>query len=764
MAEIFRGRMVGVGGFEKPVAIKKILPRLAKDERFIKLLVNEAKINASLSHANIVQIHDLGINEDGEYFLVLEYVDGQDLRAILEEARNQRVQVPRSVGLYVGGEICQALDHAHRLVGPDGAPLGLVHRDVSPANILVSRAGEVKLTDFGIAKHEQEASIVTTLKGKFAYMSPEQARSMPLDQTSDLFSLGLILYEMLVGRRAIAGATDFEVLQAVREARYARPREVVPDFPPELEEILLKALAPRARDRWPSALALGAALREYRFAMAQAGAGAAELAALISKLFPQEEEEDSGKSEFITINTVAGFPIRDDSAPMPTPTPASFMDGPSGQMTPSFDLEPTMVQNDPLKADEPFRQIELLPGRPRKRDSADGADPLPPVPRPEARLIADALFTPAPERLEEFRESAPIHLEDDSTGGQMAAPRPIIESSDSATPISVPAVSGAARSPALSEPPRPSSRSLSASAILDLAPRPSTVVKLRPRRWPAVTAMVVAAAGALGWLAWSNRPPARTVFVVDSSPVGAEVYVDDRLMGATPLRAPVARDGRDHDIELRKVGYWPDRKRARGEGDSQSVSVNLEPARTELKVRSKPSHARVTVDGASACETPCIVENVETRRKHSVSIQLAGHVSWEREIDIPATGVTPIEALLAPLPVSDKVAGANKVAASAQVAARAPSALGTVRRVEGEAPISARAAAKPAGDVVLKSEPWARIIVDGKDSGRTTSAAPFKLPVGKHEITLVNPPLKLKKTLTIVVKTEEPTRKFIPLR
>src|SRR5689334_6209141 len=271
MAEIFRGRMVGVGGFEKPVAIKKILPRLAKDERFIKLIVNEAKINASLSHANIVQIHDLGINEDGEYFLVLEYVDGQDLRAILEEARNQRVQIPRGVAVYVGGEICQALDHAHRLVGPDGASLGLVHRDVSPANILVSRAGEVKLTDFGIAKHEQEASIVTTLKGKFAYMSPEQARSMPLDQTSDLFSLGLILYEMLVGRRAIEGATDFEVLQAVREARYVRPREVVSDFPADLEEIVLKSMAPRPRDRWPSALALGAALREYRFAMAQAG-------------------------------------------------------------------------------------------------------------------------------------------------------------------------------------------------------------------------------------------------------------------------------------------------------------------------------------------------------------------------------------------------------------------------------------------------------------------------------------------------------------
>src|SRR5262245_39926189 len=347
MAEIYRGRMVGVGGFEKPVAIKKILPRLAQDERFVQLLVNEAKINASLSHANIVQIHDLGCSAIGEYFLVLEFVDGRDLRAILEASREQGTRLSQAAALFVAGELCEALEHAHRLSGPDGQPFGLVHRDVSPANVLVSYAGEVKLTDFGIAKQVQEPSIVTTLKGKFAYMSPEQARSMPLDQTSDLFSLGAILYEMLVGRRAIMGATDFEVLQAVREARYQKPRELVPEFPADLEDIVLKAIAPRARDRWPSALAMGAALREYRFSMAQAGAGASELAALLSKLFPPEEAEDSSKSEFITINTVAGFPLKDDS--FHTPTPASFTDGPSGQMTPSFDLEPTTVANDPLK-------------------------------------------------------------------------------------------------------------------------------------------------------------------------------------------------------------------------------------------------------------------------------------------------------------------------------------------------------------------------------------------------------------------------------
>jgi eukaryotic-like serine/threonine-protein kinase len=279
-----------------------------------------------------------------------------------------------------------------------------------------------------------------------------------------------------------------------------------------------------------------------------------------------------------------------------------------------------------------------------------------------------------------------------------------------------------------------------------------------------VIAMLGLAAAALGWLAWSNRPPARTVFIVESNPVGAEVYVDDNMVGVTPLHTKIVRDGRDHDIELRKVGYWPTRQRARADGEAQNLSTTLQPARASLKVRSKPARAHVSVDGATACETPCTVENLETRRKHSVRVSLEGYSPVEREIDMPPAGAPPIDATLVQLPPAEKVAGANKVVASAQVAARAPSALGTVRRVEGEAPISPRVASKAAGDVVLKSDPWARIIVDGKDTGRTTSAASFKLPVGKHEITLVNPPLKLKKTLTIVVKADEATKKFISLR
>ena len=201
MAEVYKGRAVGAEGFEKLVAIKRILPDLAEDERFVKMLLTEARIHASLSHRNIVQIHDLGISEDGEYFIVLEYVEGYDLRVILEQLKEHGEIIPEALSLHIAAELAQGLHFAHEQRGADGQPLGLVHRDVTPSNVLISFAGEVKLSDFGLAKRRQDRSVVGSLKGNLAYMSPEQARQSPLDRRTDVFSLGAVLFEMLTGNR-----------------------------------------------------------------------------------------------------------------------------------------------------------------------------------------------------------------------------------------------------------------------------------------------------------------------------------------------------------------------------------------------------------------------------------------------------------------------------------------------------------------------------------------------------------------------------------
>lgn len=284
MAEVFRGLALATGGFEKPVAIKRILPHLSEDRRFVELLMAEAKFLSHLRHRNIVQIYDVGLSDDGRYFLVMEYVDGVNTGKLYDtlEARGKRL--PMDIAVHIGAEVCEALEHAHRARGPDGELLGLVHRDVSPSNVLLSRSGEVKLTDFGIAKRMEDHTGHGGLRGKFAYISPEQAKSEPVDGRSDVFSLGVVLYELVVGHRLFSHLQDFEALRAILDGTFSPPREVDPSMPAELEAILLKALAHEPDRRYASAGELGGALRDFRYgALSTSGDPAAELASILAR-------------------------------------------------------------------------------------------------------------------------------------------------------------------------------------------------------------------------------------------------------------------------------------------------------------------------------------------------------------------------------------------------------------------------------------------------------------------------------------------------
>jgi serine/threonine protein kinase len=282
MAEIFRGKAVAGGGFEKPVAIKRILPHLSQDKRFVELLITEAKTLSQLRHRNVVQIYDVGLGDDGQYFLVMEFVDGVDLGALYVALEKAKMRLPLEVALHLVGEVCEALDHAHRARSGDGQPLGLVHRDVTPSNILLSRSGEVKLTDFGIAKRMEEATGHGGVRGKFAYISPEQAINAHVDARSDVYSLGVVLYELVLGKRLYSHLPDFDALHTVREARALRMQEAAPDLDPELGRIVSTALAPAPSDRYASAGTFGATLRTYRYALASSiGDPALEIARLV---------------------------------------------------------------------------------------------------------------------------------------------------------------------------------------------------------------------------------------------------------------------------------------------------------------------------------------------------------------------------------------------------------------------------------------------------------------------------------------------------
>ncbi len=310
MAEIFRGKAIAGGGFEKPVAIKRILPHLSQDKRFVELLITEAKTLSQLRHRNVVQIFDVGLGDDGQYFLVMEFVDGVDLGALRDRLEQAGRKIPLAVALHVATEVCEALEHAHRSRGTDGHPIGLVHRDVTPSNVLLSRSGEVKLTDFGIAKRMEEATGHGGVRGKFAYISPEQATNTRVDGRSDVYSLGIVLYELVLGRRLYSHLPDFDALKAVQEARPPRLAETEPDLDPVLARILDTALAPRPDDRYATAGALGATLRGYRYTLAAGVADpTTEIARLVDDARRGRLEADMPQAEptVVKIATAVGF-------------------------------------------------------------------------------------------------------------------------------------------------------------------------------------------------------------------------------------------------------------------------------------------------------------------------------------------------------------------------------------------------------------------------------------------------------------------------
>ena len=298
MAEVWLARSRGAAGFEKTVVIKRVLPALMANPGFAELLVREAKIAARLSHSNIVQIFDLG-QEQGAYFIAMEYVHGRDLGAIVNrEQATAAAPLPLAARLFIIAEAAKALDYAHRRKGEDGRPLNIVHRDISPQNILVGFEGEVKVADFGIARADEEGlgrhEDPKLLRGKYAYMSPEQARGEALDRRSDLFSLAVVLHELITGRHLFRGHTAEDTLRRVREGEFQPPTLEGIDAPPELVRVLARGIALDRGDRYDNALDFSEDLSRLIFEMG-AHPRAAELGDLLRDLFGERDIEHPNK-------------------------------------------------------------------------------------------------------------------------------------------------------------------------------------------------------------------------------------------------------------------------------------------------------------------------------------------------------------------------------------------------------------------------------------------------------------------------------------
>jgi eukaryotic-like serine/threonine-protein kinase len=266
MAELFLAIQKSVAGFEKLMVIKRILPAMNQDRGFIEMLLHEARIAATLSHANIVQIFDVGQYE-GSYYIAMEHVHGEDLRSIVRQMRKKAVsEFPLEHAISIILAVCAGLAYAHEKRDLDGSSLGIVHRDISPQNVVVTFSGDVKIVDFGIAKSDNKMATETRsgkLKGKVPYMSPEQARGEAIDSRSDIFAVGTMLFELTTGKRLFKGQSEFETLKLICDRDYPLPSQVRPGYSPDLEAIVMKALTKDRNQRYQSARDMQAALEEF---------------------------------------------------------------------------------------------------------------------------------------------------------------------------------------------------------------------------------------------------------------------------------------------------------------------------------------------------------------------------------------------------------------------------------------------------------------------------------------------------------------------
>jgi serine/threonine protein kinase len=314
-------------GFQKLVVVKMLLAHLSRDQGFMAMFLDEARIAAQLNHPHICQIFELGEHE-GTHYLAMEYVPGVDLRSLQQHLTERGQRMPPALACRVVADAASALHYAHEATDESGRPLGLVHRDVSPSNVLVSFEGAVKLIDFGIAKAAGRASDTATgqLKGKFAYMSPEQADGERLDARSDIFSLGLVLHELITGHRALQRDSDPATLKAAREAVIAPPSTLNPDCPAELDAVVMRALAKRPEDRYANAGQFALALEDWLL-KSQQPSSLAHLAAWLRSVYPDYKERIRARSE---------------------PTPATGLDAtvrrtPSGASKPPSGLTQTFL-------------------------------------------------------------------------------------------------------------------------------------------------------------------------------------------------------------------------------------------------------------------------------------------------------------------------------------------------------------------------------------------------------------------------------------
>ena len=639
MAEVFLAKAIGAMGFQRLVALKLIHSNFTRDDEFVKMFIDEARIAMHLHHRNIVQVFDLDQVGD-TYFIAMEFVHGINLYDLYERIASKNRWIEPPMALYLIAEVSKGLHFAHTRTGPDGKPLGIIHRDISPQNVMLSFEGEVKITDFGIATaaerlHQTAAGIV---KGKYAYMAPERLQEQPIDARVDVFAIGVLMYELLVGENPFAGPSAVETIENVLNKRIPPPSERGAPVSKRLDEICLRALARDPNERYPSGQALADAVTEYAMELTHArkdmAAGDSALAALLAELFPEKVSSPPRAAEpgsldlpgldGVEVETVGGNgrgDFMETQEDLPAEVVSAAVDEDSGDYDAPTVLRmvaPDLSAGQPVIAQDNSGVVTLPPDHSNNADTdawdQTSGDATVPTELPPAYGAADATVKAEPEDddayamtiqsgsgiatlPDDISDPAVVPVQPPDSYSQHAPSGPHVaphKSENLVFPVGSGDVSGPVQRPGGSR------LNVIAGSLLGVA------------------ALVVAAA----WFV--VRGPEETFVHIKSTPPGAEVWIDGKQSpSATPFDVPF-EIGKEVSVEVRKKGFEPITRRINPTEGMTNLSVELKEITGSLTIVRDPPDAQVIVDGTLHVGEQIELTGLKLNQEQEIVIQKVG--------------------------------------------------------------------------------------------------------------------------------------------
>ncbi|MBI1946065.1 MAG: protein kinase [Deltaproteobacteria bacterium] len=638
MAEVWRGKTSGEAGFQRMFAIKKILPHVAEDQEFISMFTDEANITSRLQHGNIGQVYEFSKVGD-TYYIAMEYISGKDLKTVWSYNRSRKTTMPLELAAFIVARMADGLDYAHRLTDNFGQDAGIVHRDVSPQNVLLSWDGEVKVIDFGIAKAQEKSGRTRpgTLKGKFAYMSPEQIRGLNLDGRADIFALGVVLYEMCTGERGFSADSEFSLLEMVRNVEIKPPTIVNRDIPADLERIIYKALAKDREHRYQTGAELSEELQRFLI-MKGKPPNRQDLSRYLKENFTVDFEKERARLESykeISLDEVEPSQppasSRQTGAHAPVPKEQDVHDDATAAWAQEDDAFAS-AKEPPRKAPAPSGGIRP-PARtqPVAVDTVAGRTPTnvrrpgpPGMVAPPNTVVPQATRGP---RLFAAAAAATLLIAAASVAAWLLlAPR-----ASGTVVVTVTGAAGATvrlddRKPSRAEP----------SITLDaVAPGQHALIVEEPGYVTfSQTIATTAEQPLISIKAQLKRLPGK--LVVGSDPPGATILLDGKDTGQkTPSNLEVEGETL-HEVSLRLEGYREGRKSDVKVAVSTELAVRMQlmPEKVKVRITSVPAGALVRIGGAVIGNTPVVLERTPEDSAPVVELSAKGCETYKTSIPL----------------------------------------------------------------------------------------------------------------------------------